>query len=205
VDGKKLSRRDFLRMAGIAAGGTLLAACQPKATEAPAEAPAEKPKEEEPTPVPEKAEEVELVWLVRANERENKWEEDVAVPAFEEMYPNVKVNLTITAVPSGSDWVAKVMSMYAAGTPPDAHNGIVGTFIQLYAEEKVLDLTPYIDADAFDMAPFGALAKDPDMCRSGKQMAMPILTTAGCPVFYNMDLFDEAGLDYPPTDWKDES
>ena len=155
--------------------------------------------------MPEVAEEVELMWLVRANPRENPWEEDVAIPAFEGMYPNVKVNLVIVASTSGADWVAKVMSLFAGGTPPDAFNGTVGTFIQLYAEEKVLELTPYIDADGFDLEPFGPLIKDPDMCRSGKQMAMPILTTAGCPVFYNMDLLDEAGLEHPPTDWKDES
>ena len=204
MEAKRMSRRGFLRLGALAAGGAVLAACQPAAK------PEEKPAEEKPaeksaeTPMPEQ-EEATLVWLVRANPRENHWEEEVAIPAFEEKYPNITIDLMIITTSSGADWVAKVMSLYAAGTPADLHNGIVGTFIQLYAEDKVLELTPYIEEDGFDLEPFGSLVKDPDMCRSGKQMAMPILTTAACPMFYNMDLFDEAGLDYPPTDWKDES
>ena len=62
-----------------------------------------------------------------------------------------------------------------------------------------------IEKDNFDLEPFGPLAKDPDMCRSGKQWALPILSTYGTVFFYNMDLFDEAGLAYPPTDWQDKS
>jgi multiple sugar transport system substrate-binding protein len=199
-----MSRRGFLRLGALAAGGAVLAACQPAAK------PEEKPAEEKPaekaaaTPMPEQKEAT-LVWLVRANPRENHWEEEVVIPAFKEKHPNITIDLMIVTTSSGADWVAKVMSLYAAGTPADLHNGIVGTFIQLYAEDKVLELTPYIEEDGFDLEPFGSLVKDPDMCRSGKQMAMPILTTAACPMFYNMDLFDEAGLDYPPTDWNDKS
>ncbi|NOZ26810.1 MAG: extracellular solute-binding protein [Chloroflexi bacterium] len=196
-DDKRLTRRDFLRLTAITTGGLLAAACQPPAAAPPAAE--EKAKPEEKPPVEEK---IELTWLVRSHPVENPWEENVVIPAFQERYPNVTIKLVTTPDPQ---WTAKVMSMYAGGTPPDVHNGVRGTFIQLYAQEKVLELTPLIEADGFDLEPFGPLAKDPDMCRGGKQWALPILTTFGCPIFYNMDLFDEAGLEYPPTDWQDKS
>lgn len=197
----QLTRRDFLRLAAMVTGGAVIASCRPAAPPAPKveEKPAEKVEVEKPTKAPEK---VELTWLVRSHPVENPWEEDIVIPKFEEMHPNVKINLVVTV---GAEWNAKVMAMYAAGEPPDVHNGIVGTFIQLYAQDKVLELGPFIDADGFDLEPFGPLAKDPDMCRSDKQWALPILTTCGCPIFYNMDIFDEAGIEYPPTDWKDKS
>src|SRR5207237_570471 len=97
------------------------------------------------------------------------------------------LRLGLRLAPSGllaacsANWNAKVMSMYAGGTPPDVHNGIVGTFIQLYAQDKVKELSPYIASDKVDLAPFGKLAKDPDMCRNGKQWCLPILTTLAQP------------------------
>ncbi|MCL4545903.1 MAG: extracellular solute-binding protein [Chloroflexi bacterium] len=143
-----------------------------------------------------------VTWFVRSSPVENPWERKIAIPEFEKQYPNVKINLIVNP---GTAWNTKILAMYAGNTPPDVHNGIVGTFIQLYAENKVRELTPFIARDKFDLAPFGPLAKNPDMCRSGKQWELPILTTQGCPVFYNMDLFDQAGLPYPPTDWSDKS
>ncbi|HZR01499.1 MAG TPA: extracellular solute-binding protein, partial [Chloroflexota bacterium] len=65
--------------------------------------------------------------------------------------------------------------------------------------------TPYVTADKFDLAPFGKLAKDPDMCRNGKQWCLPILTTLATPIFYNIDLFNAAGVPLPPTDPTDKS
>ncbi|MCL4541208.1 MAG: extracellular solute-binding protein, partial [Chloroflexi bacterium] len=143
-----------------------------------------------------------VTWFVRSSPVENPWERKVAIPEFEKLHPQIKVNLIVNP---GTAWNTKILAMYAGGTPPDVHNGIVGTFIQLYAENKVTELTPYIQRDKFDLTPFGPLAEAPDMCRSGKQWELPILTVQGCPVFYNMDLFNEAGIPYPPTDWSDKS
>jgi multiple sugar transport system substrate-binding protein len=203
LDELRLHRRDFLRLAAMVTSGAVVAACQPAAPPAPEveEKPAAEAKEEEEKPA-KAAEKAELTWLVRSHNVENPWEENIVIPAFEEKHPEVTVNLVVTV---GAEWNAKTMAMYAAGTPPDVHNGIVGTFIQLYAQEKVLELGPFVDADDFDLEAFGPLAKDPDMCRGGKQWALPILTTFGCPMFYNMDMFDEAGVERPPTDWKDKS
>lgn len=210
---KLIKRRDFIRLAALSAGATLVAACAPKATPAPAPAaepakPAEQPAAQPaaptatPQPAPAKKEPVKLTWLVRSSPTENPWEEDIVVPTMKALHPDISIEVVVTP---GNEWKAKVMSMYAGGTPPDVHNGIVGTFIQLYSEGMVLQLDDFIARDSFDLEPFGPLRLDPDCCRSGKQMALPILTTAGCPLFYNMDLLDEAGLEYPTSDWTDKS
>lgn len=205
-----ISRRAVLR--SLVVGGTvgLLAACgQSAASPPPAPAGATSPPAgaSAPTAAPQQATQATqgsqtLTWLVRSQPQENPWEKDVVIPAFKKLEPNVTINMVLTP---DNQWSSKVLAMYAGGTAPDVHNGIVGTFIQLYAQGKVRELTPYIATDKIDLTPFGGLAKDPDMCRNGKQWCLPILTTLGMPIVYNIDLFDKAGVPHPPTDPKDRS
>jgi multiple sugar transport system substrate-binding protein len=142
-----------------------------------------------------------ITWLVRAVQVENDWEQNVVLPKMRERFPRIEITLEIT----GDVWNEKVFAMHAAGTPPDVHNGIVGTFIQLYAQEKLLDLTPLIARDKFDLRPFGGFEKDPDMCRGGRQWALPILTTLGNMTIYNVNLLEQAGVARPPTTWKNRT
>lgn len=142
-----------------------------------------------------------LTWLVRAVQVENEWEQQVVLPKIKQRFPAIQIDLEIT----GDVWNEKVFAMHAAGTPPDVHNGIVGTFIQLYAQEKLVDLTPLVARDRFDLKPFGGFEKDPDMCRSGKQWMLPILTTLGNMTFYSVSLLEQAGVSRPPTSWQDRT
>jgi multiple sugar transport system substrate-binding protein len=65
------------------------------------------------------------------------------------------------------------------------------------------DLTPLIERDKWDTSDF-----IPEVFAiynvEGKQYGIPFLTT-GSYVYYNMKLFDEAGVPYPPSDWNDKS
>lgn len=142
-----------------------------------------------------------LAWLVRTNPLENPWEQDVVLPAMRQRFPGIEIDLQIT----GDVWNEKVFAMHAGGTPPDVHNGIVGTFIQLYAQEKLLDLTPLIARDKVDLRPFAGFEKDPDMCRGAKTWSLPVLSTLGNMTFYNADLLEQAGVPPPPTSWQDRS
>jgi len=143
-----------------------------------------------------------IKWLMRHQPGENDWQMNWTVPHFEEKYTGATVNLILSP---GGQLAAKTMAMYAAGDPPDVQFGWGGMFFKLYAQEQVLELGPYIDADGFDLTPFGPTANDPDMCRSGKQYGIPFLSCYGEPIFYNVDMFEDAGIERPPTDWKDES
>ena len=67
----------------------------------------------------------------------------------------------------------------------------------------LLDLTPYIENDAQQLK--GIPENLMDIYKiDGKFYGVPMLSI-GSFLFYNKDLFDEAGLEYPPTDWNDHS
>jgi multiple sugar transport system substrate-binding protein len=144
-----------------------------------------------------------ITWLVRSQQVENDWQQSIVLPRMKERYPRIEISREIA--PPDAVWSEKVFAMHAAGTPPDVHNGIVGTFIQLYAQDKLVELGPLAARDRFDLKAFGGLEKDQDMCRSGKQWALPILTTLGQVTFYNRTAFEQAGVAPPPASWQDRS
>ena len=148
------------------------------------------------------AEQREIVWMVRTSTTENPWEQDVVIPAFEAENPDIKVSLLIIDQP---DIAVKREAMIAAGEPLHVWSTNWGGdgFASDRARGLITDLTPLIERDNVDMSAF-----IPEVLaiyeNEGKQWGLPFLTT-GSYVFYNMDLFDAAGLDYPPTDWEDKS
>ena len=144
----------------------------------------------------------EIVWMVRTNVVENPWEQDIVIPAFEEENPDIKINLLIIDQP---DIAVKREAMIAAGEPLHVWSTNWGGdgFASDRARGLITDLTPLIERDQLDTSAF-----IPEVLAiyqsEGKQWGLPFLTT-GSYVFYNMDLFDAAGVDYPPTSWEDTS
>jgi multiple sugar transport system substrate-binding protein len=143
-----------------------------------------------------------VVWSTRVNTDENLWQQQAVAPKVKEKLP--KIDLAIDTVPS-NEWAVKLIASYAAGTPPDIHHGFAGIVISLYAQGQALELTPYVKRDKFDLAPYGGLQNDPDMCRSGKTWELPIDSSMSAMVFYNAALLQQAGVPLPPTSWKDTS
>jgi len=144
----------------------------------------------------------EIVWMVRTSTTENPWEQDVVIPAFEEANPDIKVNLLII---DQDDIAVKREAMIAAGEPLHVWSTNWGGdgFASDRARGLITDLTPLIERDNLDTSVF--IPEVLEIYQSdGKTWGLPFLTT-GSYVFYNMDLFDAAGLDYPPTDWEDTS
>ncbi len=166
----------------------------------PAEEPAgEEPAVEEPEPAAE--EPVEVIWYVRTNDTEQPWEQEVVIPDFEAKHPNIKINLTIV---TWDDFDTKMQTMIAAGTPPDiwSHWGPSG-FADYVIRGLAADLTPYIEQDNYDTSDFIPEVLD-IYTIDGKIYGLPFLTTASF-IFYNKDLFDAAGVEYPTSDWDDTS
>lgn len=144
----------------------------------------------------------EIVWMARTNVVENPWEQEVAIPAFEAANPDIKVNLLIV---DQSDIAVKREAMIAAGEPLHVWSPNWGG--NGFASDRVrgllMDLTPLIERDNVDTSVF-----IPEVLaiyeNQGSQYGFPFLTT-GSYTFYNMELFDAAGIEYPPVSWDDET
>jgi len=120
---------------------------------------------------------------------------------FREQHPNIEINPIY--VP-GQELDQKTDLMIAAGTPPDLWFPGAGRGNRYYADKgQLMVLDPFLDEEGYDMTDFYERALT--LCKwDGYYQSLPIdqNTMFFC---YNKDLFDEAGLDYPPTDWDDKT
>lgn len=104
---------------------------------------------------------------------------------------------------TGTDYETKVRTMLAGGTVPD----IIRTnddFVRFYSiKDQFTDLTPYIERDGIDPSsyydPIWNFAKQPN----GEYTAMSLGSQPRL-IYYNVDMFNEAGVALPPKDWVSE-
>lgn len=122
--------------------------------------------------------------------------EDI-VAAFEEENPNIKVNTELTAY---SDYFTKLQTRIAGGNAPDVFELNYENFVQYASKGTLADLSSFIEKDdnfnpdQLNQEAFEAYQYD------GKQYGM-VESFSNVLTFYNKDLFDEAGVDYPTKDW----
>jgi len=116
---------------------------------------------------------------------------------FEAQHPNIKVEIINEP---GDRAMDKLQQMVAAANPPDVMSIHGAYFMPLAAKGALLDLEPYIQKDAsFDLADFYPSLVH--LCRyEGKLYSLPRYTSVYV-LFYNKDLFDAAGLEYPDDTW----
>jgi len=148
----------------------------------------------EPTKLPEP---VTIKWFMRWDQTRV---ENVAMPvieAFQEQYPHITVEFE--NIGKGSEYYQKLQTMIAAGQTPDVFypatykayawgsKGVIMPIDDLMARDG-------INVSAFDPQIVGQYALE------GKQMCLP-LDTAALVVYYNKELFDEVGVDYPKAGW----
>ncbi len=144
---------------------------------------------------------VEIIWYVRKNDNEQKWETEMVISDFEAKNPTIKINLLGVAQ---DNFDSRLQAMIAAGAQPDIWSHWGSSGFQDYAKRSlVADLTPYIEKDHYDLADF--IPEVLDIYKvDGKIMGLPI-STGGSFIFYNKKIFDAAGVAYPPTNWDDKS
>lgn len=119
------------------------------------------------------------------------------MPIFYEENPDVNV----TYVPQPDDVDVKLLAQMVAGEAPDLMFGCCTWFPIIAQKGQLLDLSDYVASDLdqsiiddFDPAQYNAFFL-PD----GTQYALPKYHGA-LALFYNKDLFDEYGVDYPPAE-----
>lgn len=138
------------------------------------------------------------VYLYQGDQETVDWMRSM-ITKFEEKHADIKVNVITNA---GADYVTKLTTLWAAGTPPDVwgQGGTVRTYVE---SGWLLDLTPYVKRDLKELKPdefFRAawLSYQWD----GKFWGIPFMSV-GTFLFYNAELFDQGGVPQPPTEWKD--
>jgi len=114
------------------------------------------------------------------------------VDAFEVENPGV--NVDVSSAPY-ADYFTLLQSDFAGGDPADVFEMNYENFVTYAANDVLLDLSEYVSADA----PYypRALAA---FQYEGKQLALPE-TFSTVLLFYNKDLFDQAGIEYPTAEW----
>jgi multiple sugar transport system substrate-binding protein len=119
-----------------------------------------------------------------------------AIKVFEEQYPDIDVNLE--SVPQ--DYGPKLLAQIAAGTAPDVIQVGDGSVAQ-YVRDGILEpLDPFITGDnPLDVSVFypGPL----EFGQVGGTTYLLPKDYSPLVLYYNKDIFDEAGLEYPNENW----
>ena len=142
-----------------------------------------------------------ITWLVRTDPVMNPWER-ATIKAFEAVHPNIKVQMILS--PSGAPFDQKLLTMVAAGDPPDifSHWGN-DSWADFVYRGIAQNLTPYIQKTHFSFA-----GMDPALLKQysigNKVYGIPF-ATGGSYLFYNMSLLKKAHIPIPTTNWNDRS
>lgn len=205
---KKLSRKQFLMLAGSSMTAAALAAC---AQPTPAPAPAA-PAKAEPTKAPAAAEPTRAPAAAPAAKAPVTveflaWGDNTDLPAWEKLHklymeknPNVTVKVTSIADP-GNNFYPKLQTMIAGGTPPHL-SSFQGWEWQTYADKGLLvPVDDWISRDKLT-GPYteGIAGLDVSTRRKGKRYLIP-LQMATMVMFYAKKPFQEAGIPFPTDDW----
>lgn len=177
----RLSRRDFLKLTGLFAGGSFLNACAPFLS----------------APTPKTPDEVQLVY----QDWRTEWFPIMAqqmLEQFHDMHPDIRVFY----VPDPVDVEESLLEDMQAGIAPDVFAACCSFFPILAQENQTLDLRSYIESELdqgtiqdWDPVQYHALRK-----RNGEQYGLPKYHGA-LALYYNKDLFDEYKVDYPDSSW----
>ncbi|MGH2560188.1 MAG: ABC transporter substrate-binding protein [Thermomicrobiales bacterium] len=112
------------------------------------------------------------------------------IEAFEELHPDISVDQQY--IPG--DYDTKLNALVAAGDVPDVFYIGSGPLFEWALEGRLLDFTPYVEQypTVQDRLPQTFMYSEPGRT-VGNWIAIEM-----CTLYYNRDLYDEAGVPYPP-------
>ena len=185
----------------------IVAACTPAPTptpvvvertvEVPVEVPVEVEKEVVVTATPGPQESVTITYFTFSAAPDHLEDLDEMIQIFEQAHPGIKIKVETAAF---DDYFTKLQTLIAGGTAPDVFELNYENFVSFAAKGVLLNLDPLAEADeAFDPAIFYPRAYGA-FNFNGMQLGLAE-TFSTVLLFYNKDLFDQAGLSYPTEDW----
>ncbi len=173
----------------------LVSACAVPVPPPPAAAPAESEATSEEAAA-ESDEPVTLTWGMWGSPTEIATHQAVA-DAFMEAHPEIRIE--ITSEP-WADYFTKMQTLWASGDMEQIPDVLFLTPIIAYAADGVLEnLDPYIEAAGYDLEDYwpGLLeyaSYEGSVYGFPRDMSAEVL-------YYNKDIFDEVGLEYPSEEW----
>ncbi len=114
------------------------------------------------------------------------------ISAFEAENPNISIEVSTAPF---SDYFTLLQADVVGGDAPDVFELNYENFITYAANETLLNIDAYLSGEA----PYYPRALEAFQYE-GEQLALPA-TFSTVLLFYNADLFDEAGVDYPTDEW----
>jgi len=128
---------------------------------------------------------------------EDKIYTDFAIPQFEEKYPYIKVKFVRL-----EDYWNTLLVQHAGGVAPDVQRNLDMRYGPVLLRGALLPLTDYINdpVEGVDLDDFHRFGID-GVTYNGDIWALPQDICPRSVLFYNMDLFDKAGLEYPNEGW----
>jgi multiple sugar transport system substrate-binding protein len=197
---KRLSRREFLYLAGAASGAALLAACKPKEepTEVPVAGPTSTPEE-----VATEAPPVEVVTIEFLGEPGVLEMRDEEAEKFQAENPNIEWVQVEQA--EAMSRLEQLLALVAAGTPPDCARVESDVYRTFCKYELLLPISDRIAADPELSAPdYWIQPQERDRCEfEGEWYGIGSCWVAPH-FYYNKSLFDELGIE-PPSNDPDEA
>jgi multiple sugar transport system substrate-binding protein len=114
------------------------------------------------------------------------------IDAFEAENPNITIE--VSSAPF-ADYFTLLEADLVGGDAPDVFELNFENFVSYAANDVLLDLSPYVSTDA----PYYPRALEAFQV-DGAQYALPESFSTVL-LFYNKDLFDQAGIEYPTAEW----
>jgi multiple sugar transport system substrate-binding protein len=190
---QKLTRRSFLVGVGALTVGALAACTAPAG---PAQPGAEAPAADAAAPAGAKKQIGFSVW---GAVQEDVLYTEVYIPQYEELHPDVEIEFL--SIPDFDDYYDKLIQLHAAGTPIDVQRHNVQRLGQVTSKDMLIDMKPLYERDTVDTDDFlrGIM---PAISREDGNKIYAIPQDENLHgLYYNLDLFDEAGLPYPGDDY----
>jgi multiple sugar transport system substrate-binding protein len=123
---------------------------------------------------------------------------ETVISKFQEQYPNIKVNMTVTPSKGGQYWT-KLQTEANGKNLPDVF-WMNGPNVQLYAANGQLQsLQGLYDAGSLDAKNYPAALSDLYTYEDTKYGVPKDYDTVG--LWYNKQIFEEAGVDTPSAEW----